>query len=277
MVVAQHITCGGQDLSFERTLIMGVVNVTPDSFSDGGLYFDAKAAVAHAKQLELDGADLIDVGGESTRPGSAPLSVEEELGRVLPVVTRLIQEVSVPVSIDTYKPQVAEACLKTGAHLLNDITGLANPAMVALAAEYNVPVVIMHMMGTPKTMQEHPIYHDVIGEINTFFKERIAVAQMGGIKNIILDPGIGFGKTLEHNLLILKHLDAFMIHGWPVLVGPSRKSFIGTLTGLSPQERLEGTIAAVAIAAMKGAHIVRVHDVRECKRAIQVVDAIRGA
>lgn len=277
MVVVQPMTCGGQRLSFERTLIMGVVNVTPDSFSDGGLYFDAKTAVAHAKQLVLDGADLIDVGGESTRPGSAPLSVKEELQRVLPVVTRLIQELSVPVSIDTYKPQVAEACLKAGAHLLNDITGLADQAMVALAVEYDVPVVIMHMKGTPKTMQERPTYHDVIGEINTFFQERIAVARTGGVKNIILDPGIGFGKTLEHNLLILKHLDAFMVHGWPILVGPSRKSFIGMITGLPAQERLEGSIAAVTVAVMNGAHIVRVHDVKECKRAIQIVDAIRGA
>jgi dihydropteroate synthase len=256
---------------------MGVVNVTPDSFSDGGLFLDAKTAIAHANQLVIDGADLIDIGGESTRPGSAPLSVKEELQRVLPVVTRLVRELSVPISIDTYKPQVAEACLKAGVHLLNDITGLANPAMVALAAEYDVPVIIMHMKGTPKTMQEHPTYHDLIGEINTFFRERVAVARTGGIKNVILDPGIGFGKILEHNLLILKRLDAFMTHGWPILVGPSRKSFIGTITGLPAQERLEGTIAAVAVAVMNGAHIVRVHDVRQCKRAIQVVDAIRGA
>jgi dihydropteroate synthase len=277
MVVVQPITCGGQRLSFERTLIMGVVNVTPDSFSDGGLFLDAKAAIAHAKQLVIDGADFIDIGGESTRPGSAPLSVKEELQRVIPVVTRLVRELSVPISIDTYKPQVAEACLKAGAHLLNDITGLANPTMVALAAEYEVPVIIMHMKGTPKTMQEHAMYHDLIGEINTFFQERVAVARTGGVKNVILDPGIGFGKTLEHNLLILKHLDAFMTHGWPILVGPSRKSFIGTITGLPAQDRLEGTIAAVAVAVMNGVHIVRVHDVRQCKRAIQVVDAIRGA
>jgi dihydropteroate synthase len=277
MVVVQPMRCGGQRLSFERTLIMGVVNVTPDSFSDGGLFLDAKTAIAHAKQLVLDGADLIDVGGESTRPGSAPLSEQEELKRVLPVVTQLIQELPVPISVDTYKPQVAEACLKAGAHLLNDITGLSDPAMIALAAEYDVPVIIMHMKGKPKTMQERPTYHDVIGEINTFFQKRATVARTGGVKNIILDPGIGFGKTLEHNLLILKHLDAFMTHGWPICVGPSRKSFIGMITGLPAQERLEGTIAAVAVSVMNGAHIVRVHDVRECKRAIQVVDAIRGA
>jgi len=277
MVAVQPITCGEQKLTFERTLIMGVVNVTPDSFSDGGLYFDTKSAVAHAKQLVLDGADLIDVGGESTRPGAMPLSVEQETQRVLPVVTRLVQELSVPVSIDTHKPQLAESCLKAGAHLLNDITGLSDPSMVALAAAYNVPVVIMHMQGTPTTMQEHPTYHDVIAEINTFFKQRVATARAGGVKNIILDPGIGFGKTLEHNLLILKHLDAFMTHGWPVLVGPSRKSFIGMITGLPAQERLEGTIAAVAVAVMNGAHVVRVHDVRACKRAIQVAEAIRGA
>jgi dihydropteroate synthase len=276
MVVLQPMTCGGYNLSFDRTLVMGVLNVTPDSFSDGGLFFDAKNAITHAKQMVLDGADIIDIGGESTRPGSAPLSAKEELQRVLPVVTRLIHEVSVPISIDTHKPLVARACLKAGVHLVNDITGLASPDMATIVAEYDTPVIIMHMKGTPKNMQEHPTYHDVIEEINTFFHERITIARNAGIKNIIVDPGIGFGKTLEHNLLILKHLDAFTTHGCPLLVGPSRKSFIGVITGLPAQERLEGTIAAVAVAVMNGAQIIRVHDVKECKRAIQVADAIRG-
>lgn len=277
MVVLKSITCGEYTLSFDRTLIMGVLNVTPDSFSDGGLFFDVDTAVAHAKQMVHDGADIIDVGGESTRPGSATLSSKEELKRVLPVITRLLREVSVPISIDTYKPEVAKACLKIGIHLINDITGMTNPDMITLAAEHDVPVIIMHMKGTPKNMQENPTYHDVIEEINTFFHERITIVRNAGIKNVIIDPGIGFGKTLEHNLLVLKHLDTFTNHGCPLLVGPSRKSFIGMITGLPAQERLEGTIAAIVVAVLKGAHMIRIHDVRQCKRAIQVVDAIRGA
>ena len=277
MVILQPMACGEYTLSFDRTLLMGVLNVTPDSFSDGGLFFDVEAAVTHAKQMVHDGADIIDVGGESTRPGSAPLSAKEEVQRILPVVTRLTHEISVPISIDTYKPLVAKACLKAGVHLVNDITGLANPDMTSIVAKNDVPVIIMHMQGTPTNMQEHPTYNDVIKEINTFFHERITNARNAGIKKVIIDPGIGFGKTLEHNLFILKHLDSFTTHGCPLLVGPSRKSFIGRITGLPAQERLEGTIAAVAIAVMNGAHIVRVHDVKECKRAIQVTDAIRGA
>jgi len=277
MAKLKSITCGEYTLSFDRTLLMGILNVTPDSFSDGGLFIDTENAVAHAKQMARDGADIIDVGGESTRPGSAPLSAKEELDRVLPVVTQLTCELPIPISIDTYKPQVAKGCLKAGVHLINDITGLIDPGMVTLAAEYNAPVIIMHMKGTPKNMQENPTYHDVIEEINAFFHERITTARKAGIKNVIIDPGIGFGKTVEHNLLILKHLDKFIYHGCPLLVGPSRKSFIGMIIGLPPQERLDGTIAAVTVAVMNGAHIVRVHDVRQCKRAIQVVDAIRGA
>jgi dihydropteroate synthase len=277
MVAVQPIACGNFTLSFERTLLMGVLNVTPDSFSDGGLFFDVETAVTHAKHMVQEGADIIDVGGESTRPGAAPLSPKEELQRVLPVVTRLTREISVPISIDTYKPLVAKACLKAGVHLVNDITGLVDPAMATLVAENDVPVVIMHMQGTPTDMQDHPMYGDVIKEINTFFHEQIANARNVGIKKIIIDPGIGFGKTLEHNLLILKHLEAFTTHGCPLLVGPSRKSFIGKITGSPPQERTEGTIAAVVVAIMNGAHVVRVHDVKECKRAIQVVDAIRGS
>jgi dihydropteroate synthase len=276
MVILQPMKCGGYTLSFNRTLLMGVVNVTPDSFSDGGLFFDVETAVTHAKDLVRDGADIIDVGGESTRPGSVPLTAKEEIKRVLPVVTRLTHELSVPISIDTYKPEVAKACLREGTHIVNDITGLDNPAMAALIAKHNVPVIIMHMQGTPTDMQNHPSYHDVIAEINTFFHERITRARDKGINKIIVDPGIGFGKTLEHNLLILKHLDAFATHQCPLLVGPSRKSFIGTITGLPPQERLEGTLAAMTIAVMNGAQIVRVHDVKECKRAMQIVDAIKG-
>jgi len=276
MPTLSPIVCREHTLRFEKTLIMGILNVTPDSFSDGGLFDAFDAAVAHAKQMVSDGADIIDIGGESSRPGSEPLSEKEELARILPIVTRLLQELSVPISIDTYKPHVADVCLKAGAHLINDITGLTNQKMRTVVADHAVPVVMMHMRGTPKNMQQNPIYQDVLGEINTFFQTQISLAQKAGIHQIIIDPGIGFGKTLEHNLQILRHLDAFTTLGHPLLVGPSRKSFIGTITGRPANERLEGTIAAMTVAIMNGANIVRVHDVKECKRAIQVVDAIRG-
>jgi dihydropteroate synthase len=270
------IVCKEYTLRFEKTLIMGILNVTPDSFSDGGLFNDVDTAVTHAKKMFSDGADLIDVGGESSRPGSEPLSEKEELARILPVVTRLVDEVSVPISIDTYKPLVADTCLKAGAHLINDITGLTNPNMRKVASKNNVPVVLMHMLGTPKIMQQKPVYQDLLGELIAFFQKQIAQAHNTGIQQIIIDPGIGFGKTVEHNLQILKHLETFKTLGCPLLVGPSRKSFIGTITGLPVNERLEGTIAAVTVAVMNGANIVRVHDVKECRRVIQVVDAIRG-
>ena len=256
---------------------MGILNVTPDSFSDAGLFNNVETAVAHAIQMVTEGADVIDIGGESTRPGSEPLSEKEEIERVLPVVQRLRKEISVPLSIDTYKPKVAEACLKEGAHLINDITGLKNPELRNIIAKHDVPVILMHMKGTPKTMQQNPEYHDLLREIRDFFDQQITVARQEHIQQIIIDPGIGFGKTLEHNLQILKHLTVFEELGCPILVGPSRKSFIGKITGLPVTERLEGTIAAVAVSVMNGAHIVRVHDVKECKRAVQIADAIRGA
>jgi dihydropteroate synthase len=256
---------------------MGILNVTPDSFSDGGLFNDVEIAVAHGKKMVSDGADVIDVGGESSRPGAAPLSEKDELDRILPVVTRLLAEVSVPISIDTYKPLVANACLKAGAHLINDITGLTNPEMLKVVAKYKVPVALMHMKGTPKTMQQNPVYPDLLEQITAFFQEQITTAHKTGIQHIIIDPGIGFGKTVEHNLQILKHLGEFKRLGCPILVGPSRKSFIGVITDLSVQERLEGTLAAITVAIMNGANMVRVHDVKECMRAIKVVDAIRGA
>ena len=277
MTKPSPITCGKYTIRFEKTLLMGILNVTPDSFSDGGLFLDANKAVDQGIQLVSDGADFIDIGGESTRPGSTPLSEKEELKRILPIVTRLIDEVSVPLSIDTYKPGVADACLQAGAHLINDITGLTNPDMRKVIARYDVPVVIMHMKGTPKTMQHDPVYHDVLGEIKTFLQTQITLSHQEGISQIIVDPGIGFGKTLEHNLTIIKHLRTFTTLGCPVLIGPSRKSFIGMLTGLPATERLEGTIAAAVLASMNGAHILRVHDVKACKRALQLADAVRDA
>jgi len=273
----KDILCGKFALKFNRTLIMGVLNITPDSFSDGGLFVDLDKAVKHAKQMLKDGADIIDIGGESTRPGSEPITEEEELQRVNPVVRELIKKVNVPISIDTYKPKVAEKCLESGAHLVNDITGLGNKEMIKLAAKYKVPVVLMHMKGMPKDMQENPVYNDVVKEIKDFLSGRINEAKKAGIKDIIIDPGIGFGKTTEHNLQILKRLNEFKDLGCPVLVGPSRKSFIGSITGLPVNERLEGTLASVAIAVMNGANIVRVHDVKECKRAVQIADAVKSA
>ena len=270
------ITCKKFTLRFKKTLIMGILNVTPDSFSDGGRFNTLEAAVAHAKQLVTDGADIIDIGGESTRPGSEPLSEKEELSRVLPLITCLENELNVPLSVDTYKPGVAEACLQAGAHLINDITGLTNPRMQQVVATHDVPVVMMHMLGTPKMMQQNPVYQDVIGEIHTFFQHQIKTAKKAGITQLIIDPGIGFGKTLHHNLQLLKHLERFTDLGCPLMIGPSRKSFIGTITGLPVNDRLEGTLAAVTIAVQNGANIIRVHDVKQCKRALQVIDAIRS-
>ena len=261
----------------DKTIIMGILNVTPDSFSDGNLYLDVDKAVEHAKQIVDDGADIIDVGGESTRPGSKTISEDEELKRVTPVIKRLVKEINVLISIDTYKPKVAEECLKLGANLVNDITGLRNNEMIEAVAKYNVPVVVMHMKGMPKNMQENPTYTDVVKEIKEFFVDRIDKAKSSGIKNIIIDPGIGFGKTTEHNLQILKRLGEFKDLDRPILIGPSRKSFIGNVTGLPVNGRLEGTLAAISVAVMNGANIVRVHDVKECKRAVQIADAIKGA
>jgi dihydropteroate synthase len=265
------------------TKIMGILNITPDSFSDGGKFFDPAAALAQAEKMIADGADIVDIGGESTRPSATPVSSVDELARVIPVIDALRKNPknsALVISIDTQKPEVAEAALAHGANMVNDVTGLRDPAMRAVVAQHNVPVVIMHMQGEPRTMQKDPNYGDVVKEIKTFFTGRVAEAEAAGIAraNIILDPGIGFGKTVEHNLLIIKHLREFVALGFPVLVGPSRKSFIGTLSGgLAVEERLEGTLAAVAVAIMNGASIVRVHDVKEAKRVVQIVDAILSA
>lgn len=265
-------------LDHNTTHIMGVLNVTPDSFSDGGKFFDVDHAVTHAKQLVVDGAGSIDIGGVSSRPGSQQVSIEEELRRVLPVVERLSQEVSVPISIDTYSPEVAKQCLQRGATFVNDITGLRNHEMVEIVAAYKVPVCIMHMQGMPQNMQNNPTYTDVVHDIIAFFEDRIAAAKQGGIKDeqIILDPGIGFGKTVEHNLQILKRLNEMTALGYPVLVGTSRKSFIGVISDLPVGQRLEGTIASSVVGIMNGARMIRVHDVKACKRAVEIVDAIRN-
>ena len=259
--------------------IVGILNVTPDSFSDGGEHFSTDMALAHAEKMAAEGADIIDVGGETSRPGSEPVSEEEELRRVIPVIERLTAEkFSLPISIDTYKPKVAEEALAAGASILNDITGLTNPGMRAVAGHAKAPVILMHMQGAPKTMQENPTYTDVIADIKEFFETQIALAKKDGITDIILDPGIGFGKTLEHNLLIIKRLREFTDLGFPILVGPSRKAFIGTLTGGAPvSDRLEGTLAAAVMARMNGASYFRVHDVKACRRALQIADATASA
>jgi dihydropteroate synthase len=258
-----------------KTEIMGILNVTPDSFSDGGDFIDVDKAVQRAKQMVDEGADIIDVGGESSRPGSDPVSEEEELRRVKPVIEKLSKEIKVPISIDTYKPSVAEECIKAGASIVNDISGLRDKKMIEVAAKHKVSVVIMHMLGEPKTMQEEISYNDVVDDIKNFLKERISAAKVAGITDIMIDPGIGFGKTTEQNLLILKKLKEFKTLNCPVLIGTSRKSFIGNITNSPVDQRLEGTLASISIAIMNGADIIRVHDIKECKRAAQIAAAIR--
>lgn len=272
----KEIKCGNHILNFDRTFIMGVLNVTPDSFFDGGLFVEADKALKHAKQMVEDGADIIDVGGESTRPGAEPISDEEEFAWIWPIIKE-IGKLDVPISVDTYKPFVARKSIEAGASIINDITGLRNQEMIDVALEFKVPVVVMHMKGEPRNMQQNPIYKDVVAEIKEFLRERVLKARKAGIDDIIVDPGIGFGKTTEHNLQILKRLDEFKDLKCPILVGPSRKSFIGNVMGLKVNERLEGTLASIAISVMNGANIVRVHDVKECKRAVQIADAIRNA
>lgn len=261
----------------QRTYVMGILNVTPDSFSDGGQYLDPGRAVARGLEMVAQGADLIDVGGESTRPGAEPVPVEEELRRVIPVIRRLAREVRVPISIDTYKARVAEAAVDAGARLLNDISaGRFDPEMPRLAARTGLPLVVMHMKGTPQTMQEAPWYEDVVGEVDQFFRERIQALTEAGVarEQLILDPGLGFGKRTQDNLVLLGQLGRFRHWGLPLLVGPSRKSFLGEVLGTPPQDRLEGTLAAVVTAVVQGADLVRVHDVEAIDRARRVVDAL---
>jgi len=260
-----------------RTVIMGILNVTPDSFSDGGLYADAADPIAHGVMMVEEGADVIDVGGESTRPGAEPVSAEEEMRRVVWVIETLARETQVPISVDTYKPEVAHAALSAGASIINDITGLADERMRTLAAERKAPVIIMHMQGTPRSMQENPVYDDVVSEIMAFMRERIASAVEAGLPReyIILDPGIGFGKTAEHNLEIIRKLGDFKSLGLPILIGTSRKAFIGkALGGVPPTERIFGTAATVAVGIMNGANIIRVHDVKEMSQVARMTDAV---
>lgn len=266
------------DLS-RKTHVMGILNITPDSFSDGGLHFDRSTAIEQGVRMVSDGADIIDIGGESTRPGSEPVSLEEELRRTIPVIEELVKKVAVPVSIDTSKAEVAQQALAAGASIVNDISGLRfDPDMPKIIAHYKVPVVIMHIKGRPREMQQNPQYESLIPEIMDYFRISMRLAKKFGIPEelMILDPGIGFGKTFDHNLEILNNLQQFTLLERPLLVGPSRKAFLGKILGDVPvSDRLEGTAAAVAVSIMKGAHIIRVHDVKEMARIAKTVDAIR--
>ncbi len=260
----------------KRTYVMGILNVTPDSFSDGGKYFTLDSAIEHALKMIEEGADIIDVGGESTRPGSEPVPIEEELRRVIPVIKELVKRTDVPISIDTYKSEVARQALEEGAVIVNDISGLKfDKRMAEVVANYKASVVVMHIKGTPKTMQQNPYYDDVISEIYSYLYESIEIAKGAGIEQIIVDPGIGFGKRLTDNLEIIRRLREFKSLGYPILIGVSRKSFIGNILNLPVEERLEGTAGAVAISVWNGANIVRVHDVKEMTRVVRIVDAIR--
>ncbi len=258
---------------------MGVVNTTPDSFSDGGLFFDGEVAVAHALRLAEEGADIIDIGGESTRPGSDPVSRDEELRRTIPVIRAVSRAVSVPVSIDTCKADVARQALDAGASMVNDISGLRfDPEMADVVARAGVPVIVMHIRGKPKVMQVNPTYEALIPEVTAYLRESIAIAARAGIPPgmVMIDPGIGFGKTFDHNLQIIRDLGEFLKLGHPIVIGVSRKAFLGKILGdAPPSERLEGTAAAVAISIFNGAHIVRVHDVREMARVARVADSVR--
>lgn len=261
-----------------RTLIMGVLNITPDSFSDGGEFYDADKAIERAVQMVEEGADIIDIGGESSRPGADPVSDSEELRRVLPVISALNETIDIPISIDTYKSVVAEKALDAGATIINDISGLRGDNLMAqLASERDVHSIIMHMKGTPRTMQVNPSYDDLMTELVNYFEERIAFALSTGIsrEKIILDPGIGFGKRVADNFVILNELQKICDLGYPVMIGPSRKSFIGKTLELPENERLEGTSASITAAILNGAKIVRVHDVKEMRRVVLISDAIR--
>ena len=258
-------------------LVMGVLNVTPDSFSDGGQFLDTDKAIKHGLQMAAEGAAIIDVGGGSTRPGSSPVSAKEQIRRVVPVIKGLREKIDVPISIDTYNFEVATAALEAGAAMINDITALSNEQVGKLAVKYQVPVVLMHIQGTPKTMQIEPKYKDVVGEVLEFLLERAKRAEEFGISKdmIFIDPGIGFGKTVEHNLLLLRNIDKFVDSSYRVCVGTSRKNFIGKITGReNPAERIFGTAATVALCVAAGVSIVRVHDVAEMVDVVKVVTAI---
>lgn len=269
----------GRVLDMSRCHVMGILNVTPDSFSDGGRFNSPEAALARARQMVDDGATFIDVGGESTRPGAAPVSLQEELDRVCPVVEAISRELDTVISVDTSSPEVMTESAKLGAGLINDVRALQREGAPEAAADADIPVCIMHIQGEPDTMQDRPSYRNVRRDVSSFLTERMRVAEAAGVRpeNIVLDPGFGFGKTLEHNLQLLASMEQLHILGHPLLIGISRKSMLGQITGREVNERLPASLAAATIAAMKGAGIVRVHDVRETVDAIRVVAAMKEA
>jgi len=273
-----QLDCSGKILSLDIARVMGIVNVTPDSFSDGGQHGTTESAIAHALRLVEEGADLLDIGGESTRPGAVEISEEEELKRVIPVIEALARQINIPIAIDTSKPNVMRASIKAGAGIINDVHALRRDGALDVAAELKVPVILMHMQGLPDSMQSAPHYNDAVTEVHSFLTQRIFACEMAGIprKNIVIDPGFGFGKSLEHNLALLAQISRFVELGVPVLAGLSRKSMIGALTGRDVDARVYGSVAAALIAAQNGAKMIRVHDVAATVDALKVWNAVAG-
>lgn len=271
-----QLDCAGRLVKLDRPRVMGIVNVTPDSFSDGGHHDTVEAAVAHGLKLAAEGADLLDVGGESTRPGADPVSLEDELARVVPVIERLARETSLPISVDTSKPEVMRAAVAAGAGMINDVYALRREGALDAAASLGVPVVLMHMLGEPQGMQDAPHYGDVVGDVHRFLAERLFACEMAGIakKNLVVDPGFGFGKTLEHNLRLLRQLARLADLGVPVLAGLSRKRSLGEITGRAVDDRVHASVAAAVLAAEYGARLVRVHDVAATVDAMKVWAAV---
>jgi dihydropteroate synthase len=273
------IACKGKILDFgSRTHIMGILNATPDSFSGDGLYGDENRASEYAREIAIAGADILDIGGESTRPGAKPVTGEEELTRIIPLIERLSAELTLPISVDTYRSAVAKKALEAGASIINDISGLRfSPDMANVVADYGATVVIMHSKGTPYDMQQNPVYEDVVGEVIAYLEEGIAIAEKAGVdrEKILIDPGIGFGKTIEHNLVLLNRLDELRCLGRPIVLGTSRKKFIGTVLNVpTPEQRVDGTATTVALGIERGAHVVRVHDVARMAQVARMTDAI---
>ena len=269
--------CGKFQLNLNRPHVMGIVNVTPDSFSDGGKFAKANLAIEHALSLIEQGADILDIGGESTRPNAAPVGLQEELDRVIPVIEGLVKQINIPLSIDTYKPQVMQAAIAAGASIVNDVCAFQESGAVEVVAASNAGVCLMHMQGTPQTMQINPQYNDVVAEVKAFLQQRLTACEEAGIlKNrILLDPGFGFGKTRAHNISLIQHLASFASLGQPLLVGLSRKSVLGQVTGNDVDARLYASVAASVISAMVGAKILRVHDVKATVEALKIVTAIQ--
>ena len=270
------LDCGGRLLDLSRPAVMGILNVTPDSFSDGGVFLSRESAIAHARRMAEEGADIIDVGGESTRPGAQPVSAQEEMDRVIPVIEALRGKISLPISIDTSKPEVMRAAVAAGAGFINDVRALRDEGALEAAASLHVPVCLMHMQGEPRRMQENPRYRDAVSDIGDFLRARLQAAQAAGIpaQRLVIDPGFGFGKTLEHNLELLRGLKKLQSLGAPILAGLSRKSLIGKALGLPVEGRLYASVALALMAVQNGARIVRVHDVGPTVEALRIYQAV---